>query len=253
MTCARVYVPGCKCRGKNFKSNKTFFLEAWPFQEDLQQGETLENILTKPGQKTAKAVVDKLCQWKTHPMFTKSCLAIAYKSWPIYTRSLAQGLTIKFADNTNETVVLKRIREGGLENSRELGLAREARLGFLLAWAADVHHFLVRPQGNMCGNPCSQQPVLHSRYIGKKDEMGYKGYVCIYIYMYREREVRQMGRDGMRWDWMGKMDGWIDGWMDGRMEGWMDGYIDGYIDRNRGVDIGDGIICHSFARLLTIL
>lgn len=35
-------------------------------------------------------------------------------------------LTIKFADNTSETVVLKRIRESGLEKSRELGLAREA-------------------------------------------------------------------------------------------------------------------------------
>lgn len=42
-------------------------------------------------------------------------------------------MTIKFADNTSETVVLKRIRESGLEKSRELGLAREARLRFLLA------------------------------------------------------------------------------------------------------------------------
>ena len=41
-------------------------------------------------------------------------------------------MTIKFPDDTNETVVLKRIRENGLEKSRELGLAREARPLFQL-------------------------------------------------------------------------------------------------------------------------
>ena len=57
-----------------------------------------------------------------------------------------------------------------------------------------------------------------------------------------------MGCDGMPWDGMGKMDGWmdlkmggtIDTWinrcmdqqrMDQWMDGWMDGWIDGWMDR----------------------
>ena len=47
MTCARIEV----CRRKNVKGDRTFLLEARPLQEDLQHGETLENILSKPGQK----------------------------------------------------------------------------------------------------------------------------------------------------------------------------------------------------------
>ena len=34
------------------------------------------------------------------------------------------------------------------------------------------------------------------------------------------------GTDGMGWDGMELIDGWMDGRMDGRMDGWMTGLID---------------------------
>ena len=72
-------------------------------------------------------------------------------------------------------------------------------------------HFLVRPQGNQCINPCSQQPVLHSRYIDEKDQMGYNGY----IERLDRRKWDGMAWDEMAWDGIGKMDecGWINGGM----------------------------------------
>ena len=36
------------------------------------------------------------------------------------------GLVVTFADGTNDTMVLKRVSENGLEKSQNLGLAREA-------------------------------------------------------------------------------------------------------------------------------